>query len=330
MQTAVPIWTRITLETISGGGARVVFPTGQMEQAPYTLFLWTIFFKIDGESGAKLTLVGSNFKLQGTARVFPTSGDHGDLPNSGAAVVSIPAALGNFRIKVTPIQFNTQPVTSGFVGCVAVLWVQNSTSDDAISAGHQAFNRSFEQQLNALIANVSFPISEVIGGGSPPSPITPAEIKALEQQVKSAVQQTITNVVLADSLPGDVLGGGPAALWQLEGTSQDSPVGTVVYYFSGGALAASPATGISLGNGFPNQVTIQSNEDYGGGGTALIPVTFTFGGVIVTDPFPLSLERILTRLGVTSLKKAMTASSFPFERRDSLASWMNAYESHAL
>lgn len=329
MQSPVSVWTRVTLETISGGGPRTVFTGDEVEQAqaPYTLFLWTIFFKIDGEN-TKLVLVGGDLQLQGTAEVFPISGDHGDLPNSTATVVSIPAALGNFRTKVTPIPFNNQPVAFGFVGCVAVLWAQNGTPDDAISAGHQAFNQSFEQQLNALITKLSIPISEVISGRTP-SLITPAQIQALEQQVTSAVQQAITNVVETDSLPAAGVGGPLAQLWELAGQDQDSPLGTVVYYFSAGALATSPATGIALANGSPNQVTIQTNEDYSGSET-LISISFTFGGVIVADSLPLSLRRILTRLGLTSLKEAMSTSWFPFEPHDSMASWMNAYESNAL
>jgi hypothetical protein len=43
--------------------------------------------------------------------------------------------------------------------------------------------------------------------------------------------------------------------------------------------------------------------------------------VITSDPHPLSLRRILTRLNLTSLRKAMTQSA-PFKLAGSMASWM--------
>jgi hypothetical protein len=63
-------------------------------------YLWTVFFKIDGET----TSVAESLQLQGKATVLGTTGDHGDLGDSWReGNTAIPSQLGEYRTVLQPI-----------------------------------------------------------------------------------------------------------------------------------------------------------------------------------------------------------------------------------
>ena len=296
----------ISLDSISrliqqeGGGTS--FPPPQIPSSLpwYGLYLWTVFFKIDGDTVS----VDENLKVQGTAKVFPTPGNQGDLPwNASLNSVAIPAASGHFRTVLTPIPVNTFNTTvPGALGCVAVVIFQNDTPADAIAQGHQALNDSLQQGLNSLISSLTIANSTVTGD----------DVTALEQQVSAAVKAAITNA----------LSTWKKALTFLGLQNQDSMAGTVVYRFVPSDLTGSPPAGIPLQNGFPDQAVILSGAA-GQPIDAPLLITLTFQGSVVANPLPISLRRILTRLDAVSVRNAMTSTSVPFQS-GSVNSWANA------
>jgi hypothetical protein len=300
------IRTQINLDSISrlvqqlsGGSGGFQPPQIPTALSWYAMYLWTVFFKIDGDT----VFVDENFKVQGTATVVGTPGDYGDLPTDpNSNSVSIPTATGYFRTKLTPIPIRPLGTTvPGVLGCVAILVAQNDTPDDAVAQGHQALNNSLQQALDALIASLTITNST----------ITDQEIQAIEQQVSSAVTSAITNAL---GLWSKILTG-------LHLENQASVLGTVIYRFSSSDLTSSPPAGITLQNGYPTQTVIQ----FGGAGFQPPPwITLTFQGKIVADPLPLSLKRILTRLGLASVRRAMASSPVPFQPPGSIEGWVDA------
>jgi hypothetical protein len=270
------------------------------------LYLWTVFFKIDGEivDGQPRAYVDSTLTLQGQATIFPTSGDHGDLSAIGnlqpvTDVVSIPASLGDFRTVLTPIPIQIPGLNmtaDGVVGCAAVLMYQDSTPDDAAAQGHNALNSSLQQQLDNLIPTLS-------AKQQTPSQ---AQVQALENQISSAVTAAVKNA----------LSGWDKFLTWIGNKSQDSAMGSVAYYVSAGELASSPPAGISVTNGYPNPTSITIPEFESGS------IKVQFNGIITGDPLPLSMKRILTRVGVNRVSAAMAATSG--QSGGSVTGWIDA------
>src|SRR5262245_26363071 len=135
-------------------------------------YLWAVFFKIDGDS----TFVDEQLNLQGTAKVFGTLGDHGNLGVSDVGEgddIAIPAQFG-YGDFLRPIPLR-QPIldvdeVGGNVGCIVVLLEQDKTSDAAVAAGHAELQIEVQSALNELIPTLNF-------GHQEPTPEEIEEIK---------------------------------------------------------------------------------------------------------------------------------------------------------
>ena len=82
-------------------------------------YLWTVFFKIDGDTSS----VARDFKLQGTATVVTTPGNHGNLPNHDVDAgedVPVPTAIGNFMTRLKPIPLVEPRTTACWLGASRV------------------------------------------------------------------------------------------------------------------------------------------------------------------------------------------------------------------
>ena len=116
-------------------------------------YLWTIFFKIDGDT----VEVGPDGILRGRCRTFPTPGSHGNLGTrdvDSGEDVTIPAAIGEFVGDVKPIpvpQSLGGGNVAGHVGVVAVLMEEDFVSDNGAEAGHLKLNETFELVLNGKL-----------------------------------------------------------------------------------------------------------------------------------------------------------------------------------
>jgi uncharacterized membrane protein len=308
----VPVKTHITLDHIT-------FTYNGQGHYYNPLYLWTVFFKIDGDTAF---VDATTLKLQGTATVVVTPGNHGDLPGLGSnhwtsgplntdtpyqATIQfpIPAVLGDFETLVTPMPLKnsngtTTPIAPGVVGCLAVLMSNDGLPDDDIPPGHEALNNAVQKDLNNLIPTL----------GATNQQVTQAQIQAITQQVIKAVTAAVTNAVSF----------GTKVLVLLGAENPDAAWGNAVYQFAAGNndcgagssdLACSPPAGIPLQG---QTISIDDGwETY----------SFTFQGKVIADPFPLSMKRILSRLGEPSLRNAMTTTTATFTPRDSANSWAN-------
>lgn len=258
----MPVRVHVRLETLLSNVA-----SGTPGVVLYPVYLWSIFFKIDGAT----VKVNSSFKLQGTATFVPTLGDHGDLPGSptGSGVTPIPASLGDFVTILEPIPVpSLSTTTGGVVGYAEVLMQQLDTPDGDIPPGHQALNDAVQKGLNNLIPTL----------GATQTQPSPAEIKGIEKQAASAVIGAVTKA----------LGIGYKLLTFFGLQQQDNPWGNVVNYYTTDQLVASGPKGISI----HDEILGYDASTQSGG----VPL-YTFLGTVVADPLPLSMRRILTGIG---------------------------------
>jgi hypothetical protein len=197
-------------------------------------YLWTVFFKIDGDT----CVVNPAFTLQGTAQVFGRPGNHRDLPNHDVdpgETVPIPPILGEFATTLKPIPLQqTAPdgttEVGGVVGVVTVLLEQDNTPNSAIAKGHRALDKAVRNALNELIPTLNFAHREP----------TPEEIEALKKKIGDKIDDTISdNVSIFDWLKG--LG------------NMDDKIGSDVFRFSHDELAARGVSGISFNQRFRNE-----------------------------------------------------------------------------
>jgi hypothetical protein len=143
-----PTPVRIKLDTIH------CTDSGEIGSAePY---LWTAFFKIDGDT----VTVDNTLTLQGTATVVGTPGNHGDLGPGGVNdgdTITIPPALGEFSTTLTPIPVPSLGTSvSGVLGCVAILLEQDDTPGEAVAKGHDELNSALRSALDGLIPTLKY------------------------------------------------------------------------------------------------------------------------------------------------------------------------------
>ena len=148
-------------------------------------YLWTVFFKIDGDTIS----VTEGLTLAGNATVQTTPGSHGNLNDSSVDAgdtVQIPAAIGRWDTNLKPIpvpeafQAFAEDV-GGVVGVVCVLMEEDNVSDDGAEAGHQALNGAVASALDQIVAGLSFTNQEVTDG----------DIAALTGGISSVVSSAI-------------------------------------------------------------------------------------------------------------------------------------------
>lgn len=89
----------------------------------FPIYFWSVFFKVDGST----VKVGNDLKLNGNATVVGTPGNHGNLGDGNRSDIPIPAAMGEYRSPLEPIQVQPIPGLSvgGVIGCVVILMADN-------------------------------------------------------------------------------------------------------------------------------------------------------------------------------------------------------------
>lgn len=151
-------------------------------------YLWTVFFKVDGDT----LVVNSDGPiapfLQGAPTVIGTPGNHGNLGTTDVDEgddVGIPAIIGEYRTIMKPIPLTTPILglseVGGMVGCILVLMEEDNTSNSAIALGHEALDRTVRDKLAEVLGTLSISKSE-------PSD---EDIAALTDQIGSAVESAI-------------------------------------------------------------------------------------------------------------------------------------------
>lgn len=151
-------------------------------------YLWTVFFKVDGDT----LVVNSDGPiapfLQGAPTVIGTPGNHGNLGTTDVDEgddVGIPAIVGEYRTIMKPIPLTTPILglseVGGMIGCILVLMEEDNTSNSAIALGHEALDRTVRDKLAEVLGTLSISKSE-------PSD---EDIAALTDQIGSAVESAI-------------------------------------------------------------------------------------------------------------------------------------------
>lgn len=237
---------------------------------PLLTFLWTVFFKIDGET---VVYDPATNHLQGSAIVVGTPGDHGDLGDSEnpKEFIQIPPQLGAVRLRLFPYPlkgFPTIAVADGYVGCVAILVAQHGTPDEAIQAGHLELN-------SALAAALDITIPE-LGPMQPPAGQEKTDIVYfVEEAVKKAISDN-------------------TSFWQALGAGfgHDIIIDEYVLLFSNTKATPLP----TAPTGIPLQYTFAiAGKDIPVGLEAPVTAnpaqTWQLTGLFVADPWDFSLRR---------------------------------------
>ncbi|MEO0899366.1 MAG: hypothetical protein AAFY71_23340 [Bacteroidota bacterium] len=114
-------------------------------------YLWTIFFKIDGEH----VNLSEKFKLSGEVPFHFSKGSHGNLEIDeikGGQSVGIPIEMGVFQTTLTPIQvpfFNYE--IPGILGVITVLMEKENVSSEGAEAGHKALNEFVQKAVTTAV-----------------------------------------------------------------------------------------------------------------------------------------------------------------------------------
>jgi hypothetical protein len=291
--SAIPIRTNLLVKNI----VTQLTSTGTSFINP-PIYLWSVFFKIDGTT-AQIDLMGTTgWQLQGTASVIGTPGNQGDLPGGVQAsfyqeeTTAIPSSLGNYVTTLVPFQAPIVGSVGGMiVGWLGILLYQQDTPADAVAAGHEALNGAVLQALNNVIPTIS----------NTNQTITQGDISSAETLIRTQVVDAIINSLSFWDKLGTVL----------NDTFQDTYVGLGLQYFTDSQLLGSPAQGLP----------IQSAVEWGGTDDPNL-YTFTFNGTVFADWSPFSLRRIMTGIGHAA-PVSLRAVAGPAGLA-SLSAWMEA------
>ena len=200
-------------------------------------YLWTVFWKVDGETIVINTDGPAPPFVQGFPIVVGTPGNHGNLGTSDVDEgddVAIPAIIGEYHTIMTPIRL-TRPFGSitelgGMLGCVVVLMEEDFTGDSAIQRGHDALDSNVRDRLAALVGSLSI---------SKPEP-TDDDVSALSDQIGAAVK--------------DAIGDGVSVLSWIAGFgNMDDQIGSAVFRFSHKQLEGSNGMRIPFGRRWANE-----------------------------------------------------------------------------
>jgi hypothetical protein len=137
-------------------------------------YLWVTYFAVDGRNALQATPV--------TTDTMPATFTRKEFPNNvtDGQVINIPSSLSprSFQIDRGPVNFM-------MAGCVTVLLEEDETPEDAIIAGHTAYAKEINKQLNALVKKRIAALDT--------SDIKNAEVKVIREAVQSKVKSAISD-----------------------------------------------------------------------------------------------------------------------------------------
>jgi len=135
-------------------------------------YLWVTYFALDGRNIAQPNPL--------TIDTVPATFIRKEFPDNVAdgQVINVTASVSNRSFQVDP-----GPLNFMMAGCIAVLLEEDETPENAILAGHLAYSKEIDKQLNALIKKRISTVDK--------SPIKDAEIKVIRDAVSSKVKSAI-------------------------------------------------------------------------------------------------------------------------------------------
>lgn len=186
-------------------------------------YLWTIFFKIDGET---IKHTPGQFVLTGDAVFKFGPGSHGNLGTKSVDAgnnVQIPAAIGEFHTQLQPIILTngtkTIPVP-GIVGAIAVLMEEDNVSDSGAEKGHQALNNFVQTEINNFIHGIN--LVQFAGVEHPQDKLNEL-IDAMKKQIQDGASGVVSKAIKDAQ-------GFWSNLWS--GLNADDKIGSAVWTFS--------------------------------------------------------------------------------------------------
>jgi hypothetical protein len=200
-------------------------------------YLWTVFWKVDGETVVVNSDGPSPVFVQGFPTVVGTPGNHGNLGTTDVDEgddVAIPAVIGEYHTTMKPIPLTT-PLGSisevgGMIGCLVVLMEEDFTNPDAIQRGHEALDSNVRDKLAELVGSLSI---------AKPEP-TDEDIAAISDQIGEAVK--------------DAIGDGVSVLsWISSFGNMDDQIGSAVFRFSHKQLEAAGGVRIPFSRRWENE-----------------------------------------------------------------------------
>lgn len=155
-------------------------------------YLWTCFFKIDGDNFA----IEAGSGLIGSPVIVSSNGSHGNLGNTDVDAgddVPIPEALGTWRTKLRPIPINDAGLRAlmgadnlaGIVGVVVTVMEEDGWPDSIADAGYSAFVDAVRLGVVKVAASFQHALAKP----------TQQEITAAIDQVKSAASTSVRAAV---------------------------------------------------------------------------------------------------------------------------------------
>jgi hypothetical protein len=179
-------------------------------------YLWTVFFKVDGDTLVVNSDAGVAPYLQGAPTVVGTPGNHGNLGTTDVDEgdnVGIPAIIGEYRTIMKPIPLTTPILglteVGGLIGCIVVLMEEDNTSNAAIALGHEALDRTVRDKLAEVLGTLSISKTE-------PSD---EDIAAMTDQIGAAVESAVGHGVSVFD-------------WIVGFGNMDDKIGTALFKFS--------------------------------------------------------------------------------------------------
>lgn len=135
-------------------------------------YLWVTYFWLDGRNISQPNPISTMTPVYNAFR-----SEFADNVTEGT-VIPVPTFVGNASFEVDP-----GPLGFMLAGAVVVLWEEDDTPQSAMIAGRNAYLTAIHKALNDLIR-------QRIGDANQ-GPIAPAEIKAIVDAVKPAVESAI-------------------------------------------------------------------------------------------------------------------------------------------
>jgi hypothetical protein len=186
-------------------------------------YLWSIFFKIDGET---IKHTPNTLSLTGDAVFHFGPGSHGNLGTKSVdagQTVQIPAAVGEWHNQLQPIiltKGTTTMAVPGIVGVVAVLMEEDNVSDSGAEKGHQALNNFVQTEINKFIHGIN--LIDFINVPNPQDKLNEL-IDAMKKKIQDGAAGVVGKAI-------ENAQGFWSNLWS--GLNKDDKIGSVVYTFS--------------------------------------------------------------------------------------------------
>lgn len=200
-------------------------------------YLWTVFFKVDGDTAVIDTDDLSHVFLQGAPTVVTTPGNHGNLGTSDVDEgddVGVPAIIGEYRTVLKPIPLTTPVLNKsevgGMVGCIVVLMEEDNTSDSDVARGHERLDSGVRDKLTELLGTLSI---------SNPEP-TQEDIDNMTDRIGAAVKDAFKDGVSVTE-------------WLLGFGNMDDQIGSAVFRFSHGVLEGTGGSPIPFSRRWRNE-----------------------------------------------------------------------------